>query len=72
MSLKLECHTNWNVAQIKVSLKYECHSDWKTKQIENVVNPKTSKSASIGGISILLVLYFVAVETNALKSLDNI
>ena len=53
MSLKLECQTNWIFTQIRVSLKYECQSNWKTKQIENVVNPKTSKSASIGRISIL-------------------
>ena len=36
-----------------MSLKYEGHSNWKTKYIEMFVNPKTSKSASIGRISIL-------------------
>ena len=35
--------------------KMECHSNWKTKEIEKVVNPKTSKSASIGRISILFL-----------------
>ena len=50
MSLKLECHTNCNVTQIRVSLEYEFNSNWKTKWIEKVVNPKTSKSTSIGQI----------------------
>ena len=36
-----------------MSLKYECQSNWKTKEVEKVVNPKTSKSASIGQILIL-------------------
>ena len=61
MSLKLECHTNLNVTQIRVSLKYECHSNWKTKYIEKVVNPKTSESASIGQISILLYVWLYSV-----------
>ena len=62
MSLKLECHSNWNVTQnwifiqIRVSLKYERHSNFKTKRIEKVVNPKTSKSASIGLILIMFLL----------------
>ena len=47
MSHKLECHTNWNVTQIRVSLKYDGHSNWKIKFIEKVVNPKTSKSATM-------------------------
>ena len=52
MSVKFECHKNWNSTQFRVSLLYECHSNWKTKDIEKVVNPKTSKSAYIGWISI--------------------
>ena len=61
MSLNLECHlicechSNWNVTQIGIPLKFECHSNWKTKYIEKVVNPKTSKSASIGRILILFI-----------------
>ena len=56
MSLELEYHTNWIFTQIRVSLKYECHSNWKTKWIEKVVNPQTSKSASIGQILVLFAL----------------
>ena len=51
MLLKLECQTNWNITQIIVSLKYECLD--MIKYIEKVVSPKTSKSTSIGQISIL-------------------
>ena len=58
ISLKLNCHSNWNVTQIEMSPKFECYSNWKTKLIEKVVNPKTSKSASIGPISILLDYIF--------------
>ena len=54
MSLKLEFHPHWNVTQSRVSVKYECHSKFNTKNIEKVVNPKTSKSGSIGQIFILL------------------
>ena len=51
ISLKLKCHSNLNVTQIEMSTKFECHLNWKTKMIDKVVNPKTSKSASIGQIS---------------------
>ena len=56
-SLKLKFHSNCNVTQIGMSFKFECHSNLKTKQIEKVENPKTSKSASIGLILILLFFY---------------
>ena len=54
MSLKFECHRNWNFSPILI---YEYHSNFNTKQIEKVDNPKTSKSASIGRISILFSLF---------------
>ena len=59
MWLNLECHSNWNVTQIEMSLKLECHSNLNVTQIgrlnrlKRVLNPKASKSASIGWISIL-------------------
>ena len=28
MSLKMECHSEWNVTQNEMSLKMECHSKW--------------------------------------------
>ena len=34
MSLKLECHSNWNVTQIGMTLKLKCHSIWNVTQIE--------------------------------------
>ena len=49
ISLKLECPSKWNVNQIWH------HSNWKTKLIRKVVNPKTSKSASLGWLAILLI-----------------
>ena len=55
MPLKLECHLNWNVTQIRVSLKYECPSNLKTKFIEKVVNPKTSMSASRSNFDLVYI-----------------
>ena len=57
MSLKLKYHSNWKVTRIGMSHKLKCHSNWKTILIEKVVSPKTSKSASIGRILSLLLLY---------------
>ena len=37
------------------------HSNWKTKFIEKVANPKTSKSASMGRIRILLLFLIILV-----------
>ena len=34
MSLKLECHLNFNFTQIRMSLKLECHSNFNVIQIE--------------------------------------
>ena len=62
-TLKLECHLNWIVKQIGMSLKLECHSNWKTNYIEKVVNPKTSKSASVGQI---LILFFYQARESSL------
>ena len=31
-SLKLECHSNWNVIRIEMSLKLECHENWNVTQ----------------------------------------
>ena len=32
MSLKMECHSKWNVTQNGMSLKMECHSKWNVTQ----------------------------------------
>ena len=32
MLLKLECHSNLNVAQIGISLKFKCHSTMNVTQ----------------------------------------
>ena len=32
MSLKMECHSKWNVTQNGMSLKIECHSKWNVTQ----------------------------------------
>ena len=32
MSLKLECHSNWNVTQIGISVELECHSNQNVTQ----------------------------------------
>ena len=46
ISLKMECHPKLNVNKIGMSVKLECHSNWNVT--EKVVNPMTSKSASLG------------------------
>ena len=33
MSVKLKCHSNWNVTQIEMSLKLESHWNWNVTQI---------------------------------------
>ena len=32
LSLKIECHSKWNVTQNGISLKMECHSKWNVIQ----------------------------------------
>ena len=32
MSLKMECHSKWNVTQNGMSFKMECHSKWNVTQ----------------------------------------
>ena len=67
MSLKLKYQSNWNVTQFGMSHKLECHSNCKTKLIEKVLNPETSKSASIGRISILFYSIQICYFTNLRK-----
>ena len=38
MSLKYECHSNWNVTQIGMSLKLEYHSNWMSLKLESFLN----------------------------------
>ena len=45
MSLKLKCHSIWNVTQssvtqIEMSLKLKCHSNWNVIQIETSLKLK--------------------------------
>ena len=61
----MEFPSNWNVTQIGFPLKLKCHSNINVTQIgrlnllKKVVNPKTSKSASIGRISILFYIILI-------------
>ena len=56
MSLKLECHSNWNLTQIRMSLKLESHLNWNVTQIGMSLTFKSHQNGNFTQIRMSLKL----------------
>ena len=63
MSLKLECHLNWNVTQIGMSVTFECHLILNVSQIR--ISLKLECHTTCNVTQIRMSLKYIDVYGNA-------